>query len=149
MVPSILVVEDDDFKLDRIREAIRSALPNARVEVADSVQRAIGKLEGIYSLIVLDMALPSHTVKAGASPATSLPSGGIEVLLELAYLGRTDMVVVVTQYPEIEIDDTLYPTPTAIKAFHAAQMMNVTEVLKYEPEGSDWAVRLVNIVSSL
>lgn len=147
MTNEVLIVEDDDFKLDRLSKALLEADLNFVVRVAQSVQTATEMLNHKYRLIILDMALPSHTVAVGDSPATSLPSGGIEILLELAYTGREDKVVVVTQYPEIEIEETLVPTESALEIFLEHGMANVVAVLHYEPEGAAWAAKLKEIAS--
>ena len=140
-----MVVEDDDFKLERLSRTLREAHPDIVLMVAKSVHTAIEMLQRQYALIILDMALPSHTVTAGASPAMSLPSGGIEILLELAYGGRADKVVVLTQYPEIEIEEILVPTNAALEVFQTHDMGNVVAVLHYAPEGTEWAHRLTEI----
>ncbi|MBU1334415.1 MAG: hypothetical protein KJ944_21350 [Alphaproteobacteria bacterium] len=145
MINEVLVVEDDDFKLERLSRALLEANPGLVLRVAKSVHNAIEMLGRSYGLIVLDMALPSHTVTVGSSPAMSLPSGGIEVLLELAYAGRDDKVVVLTQYPEIEIEETLVPTKSALDVFREHKMGNVVAVLQYEPESSEWAGSLTEI----
>lgn len=147
MTNEVLVVEDDDFKLERLSRTLREAAPACRIRVAQSVQTAIELLNREYRLIVLDMALPSHTVTVGASPATSLPSGGVEILLELAYTGRQDQVVVVTQYPEIEIEEMLVPTASALSVFRDQGMGNVVAVLYYEPDRTEWAAKLMEIAS--
>ena len=143
----ILVVEDDDFKLERLSRTLLEADPSAAITVAKSVRAAIEKLGREYRLIILDMALPSHPMKPGTSPATSLPSGGIEILLELAYTSRSDKVVVVTQFQEIEIEERLVPTRAALDAFLEQGMDNVIAVLHYMPEADGWAAELKKIAS--
>ncbi|WAJ27848.1 response regulator [Antarcticirhabdus aurantiaca] len=104
----ILIVEDDDFKEQEILSVVRSIWSEAAVMHARSVQQAVLAINSqIFQLIVLDIALPSHDLVRGGGAPTSMPAGGVEVLLELSYLGRSDAIIIVTQYPEVEIEGRL------------------------------------------
>ena len=105
----VLLVEDDNFKQELVEQLVLQVRPIVEIVVARSVQQAVQLLgSGTFDLIILDMSLPSHESKAGGSQPISQPSGGIEVLLELSYECRTDRVVILTQYPEIEYDGRLH-----------------------------------------
>lgn len=114
----ILVVEDDDFKFSDILATISPRATS--VLRASSVQAGYGLiLSGHFDLVVLDMALPSHDLVAGAGNPYPQPVGGIELLLELADQGRSERVIILTQYPSIEFNRKFVPLrdfPSAARA---------------------------------
>lgn len=135
----ILLVEDDPFKQRPIQAAILEVHPKASIHLARSVQQAVKMLRAnAYDRVVLDIALPSHESRAGGAQPISQPSGGIEVLLELAYDERTDPVVIVTQYPEIEYNNRFHPLAKARNALMAAIPATIMAVVHFTPQHDGW-----------
>ena len=116
---NILLVEDDEFKEERIVNFICEKITSANVDISRSVYSAIQFTKSqIYDFVILDMALPGHDISVGSGPASSLPAGGLHVALELDFAGRKDKIVVVTQYPDIEVDGELIETLSAVSYTH-------------------------------
>ncbi len=135
----ILLVEDDPFKQKPIEAAIFDVHPNAKIHLARSVQQAVKLLRArSYDRVVLDIALPSHDSRAGGAQPISQPSGGIEVLLELAYDERSDPVVIITQYPEIEYNNRFHPLAKARQALTAAIPVTIVAVVYFIPQDDGW-----------
>jgi CheY-like chemotaxis protein len=136
---NILLVEDDPFKEDLLTGALHLMVATAHFAVARSVQQAVDKLaDAEYDLIILDMSLPSHEIRAGGAQPMSQPSGGIEVLLELSYEGRGDRVLIVTQYPEIEFNDVFYALAKFPKAVTKELNVNLQGVVYFSEADGDW-----------
>ena len=139
----VLLIEDDHFKQELVEAAIRDARVNACVTVGRSVQQAVRLIRaGRYDLIVLDIALPSHESRPGGAQPISQPSGGMEVLLELSYDGRSDPVIIVTQFPEIELDGRLHPLSKVIQALADNISANVVDVIYFSAQDAGWRERL-------
>ena len=68
----------------------------------------------------------------------SQPTGGIEVLLDLAYCQRSDKIVVVTQYPEIEFDGIFYPLRKFPKALNKSIEVNLHAVVSFSTQSTAW-----------
>lgn len=135
----VLLVEDDQFKQEPIEKAIREVHVDVIVYVARSVQQAVKLLRvRSYDRIVLDIALPSHESRAGGAQPISQPSGGIEVLLELAYDMRSDPVIIVTQYPEIEYNGRFHSLAKARQALTAAIPVNLINVVQFNAQDGAW-----------
>ncbi len=135
---AILVVEDDTFKLDRIMACLSRAR-FTEVDTVRSVQAAVARLgERQYEFICLDMSLPSHDLKPGGSAGASLLSGGMEIIMELSFLKRTDAVIVLTQYPEIEIEGELIPIAGVHRALREMFETNTVGVIQYRHESTAW-----------
>lgn len=121
----ILIVEDDKHKSSDIIEFITSqGIDKNSIYLTESIADTVTYLASTTpDKIVLDMSLPSHT--AGSS--IPLPNGGIEVLLELRYNGIIDLpVLILTQYPQIEINKQFYAlNQSAEKIMSAFSMKNI------------------------
>ncbi len=121
----ILIVEDDKHKSSDIIEFITSqGVDKNSIYLTESIADTVTYLASTTpDKIVLDMSLPSHTV--GSS--IPLPNGGIEVLLELRYNGIIDLpVLILTQYPQIEINKQFYAlNQSAEKIMSAFSMKNI------------------------
>lgn len=135
----VLLVEDDQHKEDPLRKAILQAEPSTCIDVARSVQAAISQIRAsTFDIIVLDIALPSHQSQVGGAQPMQQPSGGVEVLLELSYLGRDDKVVVVTQYPDIEYKDEFHSLSKFPRRISRDLTINLSKVIKFQLNGDGW-----------
>lgn len=138
----VLVIEDDQFKLDAVVRVLE-AEGNFEIHHAQSVQGALARIgQSEFDLLILDMALPSHSVVAGESPPTSMLSGGLEVIMELSYLKRTDALVVLTQYPELEIEGELLPIRSAEEKLRTMFGTYIRGVILYEHQDAGWVDKL-------
>jgi CheY-like chemotaxis protein len=135
----ILLIEDDNFKQELVEEVLRETYPQISLRVGRSVQQALRLLgSDTCDLIVLDIALPSHEIRPGGAQPISQPSGGIEVLLELSYEGRSEKIIIVTQYPEIEYDGRFYNLNKAREALSKMLNVNIIDVIYFNPQGKSW-----------
>lgn len=102
----ILVVEDDDFKFEEIESLIKSLSDEFDIQRYGNVFETIRYLNhNSPDKIILDMSLPSHPAKPGEGTPVSMPSGGIEVILELRLLKKTTLpIIVLTQFPHVEVE---------------------------------------------
>ena len=135
----VLLVEDDQFKREKIIDALKSQGLADGLVLASSVHMAVRELEEhAFDLIILDMALPSHTVGPGESPPNSMLSGGMEVIMELSYRGRNDPLIVLTQYPEIEIEGELLDLERSASKLKEMFGSLVRATILYEHQGEEW-----------
>lgn len=137
--PRVLLVEDDQFKQEQVEQTLREACPEVQFLLCRSVQQAVEVLRAsAFDLIVLDISLPSHESRPGGAQPLSQPSGGVEVLLELAYDERQDKVVILTQYPEIEFDGRLHPLNRFAKVISGSMSVNIAGVLLFNRQDQSW-----------
>jgi len=136
---SILIVEDDEHKSSRITALIQSDYPEIRFEITESVRDAVTHVnKKTPSKIILDMSLPSHMPGIGVGNPLSMPTGGIEVLFELRKLGFRNLpILILTQYPEIEIENEPYALDEASEAFLELYGMSNIAVSHYDNDLDD------------
>jgi CheY-like chemotaxis protein len=102
---NILLVEDDEFKALDITSLINSVLPNFEIFTVGDVGSGIATIqEQSFKLIVLDIALPSRKLARVGGTTSSLLSGGVEIIYRIEESNRRDPIVIITQYPDIEIE---------------------------------------------
>jgi CheY-like chemotaxis protein len=143
----LLIIEDDTFKLNRIVACLDKRTSSHSVTIVRSVQAAVAEVNTHeFDMILLDMALPSHDLKPGGGPGMSLLSGGVEVVMELAYLGRQDPVIIITQYPEIEIEGELVPVASVRSVLSRLFNIRVGGVIHYRHLADEWETALLKAI---
>lgn len=146
----VLFIEDDQFKRDAVMATLEAANNDLDVTQALSVQSALTEIEGgTFDLILLDMALPSHSVRAGESPAASMLSGGMEIIMELAYLHRAEPLIILTQYPELEVEGELLALPIAQVRLCEMFGASIKGVILYEHQATRWISELSDELEKL
>ncbi len=139
----ILIVEDDNFKLDAIRVVVAGAFDVPLIATAKSLHDAMTALEdSIFDFVVLDMAIPSHTSDAGAIDTYSQPVGGLDVLLFLASQARPEAVAILTQYPTIEYDRRHVPLKELAQVLRGDGIPNIRAVVLFSETG-EWKPALL------
>lgn len=153
---NILVVEDDKHKSTEICNYLfTQGIHKDSVQLTESIADTIRYLKvSKPDRIVLDMSLPSHTTKLGEGSAIPLPNGGIEVLLELRYNGVTDLpVLILTQYPHIEVNHQLWPLDKASEKIMSAFSMRNISVCEFvseddTQEAKSWKTYVLNLLDA-
>jgi CheY-like chemotaxis protein len=144
---NILLIEDDQFKQELIDAELLELFPHSIRTVGRSVQQAVKFIRAApYDLVVLDIALPSHASSVG-SQSISQPSGGVEVLLELSFAERSDKVVIVTQYPEIEYNGRLVPLSNFKRATANTLHVSIAGVIYFDAQDELWRTQFRKAVS--
>jgi len=144
----ILVVEDDLFKYSKIEGLIREVLHSVEVVKCDNVYNCITYLsDSEPDKIILDMSLPSHAAEVGQGSPLSMPTGGIEIILELRSVSKSNMpIIVLTQYPEIEIENEYYSIEDAETKIKELYSISCLSVVLYENDSDDWMIKTIEFL---
>ncbi|MFQ3252298.1 MAG: CheY-like chemotaxis protein [Loktanella salsilacus] len=139
----VLIVEDDSYKRDAVAAFIRRKYTSVDVEFRKSVQSAVECVTNEdFDFVVLDMSLPSHDLESGGALSIPRLSGGVEVLFELNYLKKTPKVIILTQYPEVEMSNELVPL-LDVREFVAENYgVNIVDCVYFDFERSEWQDQL-------
>lgn len=135
-----LVVEDDKFKLDDILKFLQlESGGRAKIYTCAASSTAMEQLsKEDFDIAIIDMAIPSHPASEGEGSAYPLPKGGLDVLFEIEALGQRCVSVVLTQYPEVEIDGCLIPVELAQEEIAEKFDMRIAGCVQYLEENSNW-----------
>ncbi|MGO2419012.1 MAG: response regulator [Vibrio casei] len=147
---NILIIEDDSFKADSLSYYFEKQEKSYNISLVGSLSEATEIVnEREFDLILVDMAIPSHPSVAGGGSPTSLLTGGIDVLLELNYLNRSDPCVVVTQYPDIKIADIYYSLQEAPNVLKSELGCEVIACIEFKEDNNTWESTLNEIVNKI
>lgn len=147
---SVLIVEDDAYKLEALSEIISSTVEICSTDPCRSVQSAVTAVAAHrYDIIILDMSLPSHDLEKGSMLGIPRLSGGIEVLFELDYIGAKADVVIVTQYPEIEMSGELVPLCEVAAFVKREYGIAITACIYYDSDSTDWKIQIADAINTI
>jgi CheY-like chemotaxis protein len=99
----VLIVEDIETKRLSMTQLVESVLSPVEVHCSASVKSAIQRLDQhSYSLILLDMSLPTFDLSKSEGGGTPRPRGGMELFAHLDGAGVEVPIVVVSAYGALE-----------------------------------------------
>ncbi len=95
----ILIIEDDEIKLNQIVEHLCEIFHEPTISIAKSIQGGNKKLrEKSYNFILIDMTLPTFDYKADDDGGRIRAYGGREILRQMDRRKISAPVIVVTQF---------------------------------------------------
>lgn len=146
-----LVVEDDAFKMEGIRSHL-SAIFDGRIEIigCQALASATALLASqTFDLAIIDMSIHSHEPEAGAGSPFPLSSGGLDVLFEIVYTGKNTHCIILTQYPDIDIESLPIPVEQAKKEILEKFDITVAGCVRYLENDDQWKADITAIVEQL
>lgn len=146
-----LIVEDDQFKMEGIRSYLSDIFED-RVEIfaCQALASATALLASqAFELAIIDMSIHSHEPQAGAGSPFPLSSGGLDVLFEIAYTGNNTHCIILTQYPDIEIDSLPIPVELAKKEILEKFNIEVAGCVRYLENDNQWKADIIFILEQL
>ena len=135
----VLLVEDDEFKAADLIRLLQERLNGGVLTRAASVTSALRALTtSTFELIILDMSLPTFDLSGPGGGGSPQGQGGIEVLRRARRLKATSEYIIVTQYPDIEIEGSEVPLNQAAERLSVHFKLRVKACLPYEFDRDDW-----------
>jgi CheY-like chemotaxis protein len=143
----VLIIEDDEFKANSIRDLLTASGKYDKIYLVSSLVEAVDAVnKNEYSLIMIDMAIPSHPVIAGGGSPISLLTGGLEVLLEISSIENESPCIVITQFPDIEISGEFYTLDQATEEIRSQLGCHVLACIKYVEGCENWKKELTEVL---
>lgn len=149
--PRCLIVEDDSFKMDSIRALLNDFFSSRHVVVECQALSTASALlaESTFDLAIIDMSIHSHEPEAGAGSPFPLSSGGLDVLFEIEYSQADTSCIIVTQYPDIEIEGLPIPVEKAQQEILEKFGIKVAGCVRYIEDNNGWKNELTSILERL
>ena len=148
-----LIVEDDPYKLDGIQAYLKSVFAgNLVISLSQSLASATALLGSqTFDLAIIDMSIHSHEPEAGSGSPFPLSSGGLDVLFEIVHSenGSNTHCIILTQYPDIEIESLPIPVDQAKKEIFEKFGIDVAGCVRYLENDSQWKGDLYSILERL
>jgi len=146
-----LIVEDDPFKMEGILAHLKDVLAD-RLETTEcqALSSAASLLASSkFDLAIIDMSIHSHEPEAGAGSPFPLSSGGLDVLFEIDSTGSNTPCIILTQYPDIEIEGAPIPVELAKQEILEKFEIKVAGCVRYLENDSRWKAEVTSILEQL
>jgi CheY-like chemotaxis protein len=148
-----LIVEDDPYKLNGIQTYLNSVfvgtLDISVCQALASAKALLGSQK--FDLAIIDMSIHSHEPEAGSGSPFPLSTGGLDVLFEIVHSenGTKTPCIILTQYPDIEIESLPIPVEQAKKEILDKFDIDVAGCVRYLEDDSQWKADLYLILEQL
>lgn len=146
-----LVVEDDSFKMEGIVSYLNEIF-GARIEIfgCQALASATAFLATqSFALAIIDMSIHSHEPEAGAGSPFPLSAGGLDVLFEIFHSGDNTPCIILTQYPDIEIESLPIPIDFAKQEILNKFDIEVAGCVRYIESDNQWKTDIFAILERL
>jgi len=148
-----LIVEDDPYKLNGIQTYLNSVFVGTLdISVCQALASATALLGSQkFDLAIIDMSIHSHEPEAGSGSPFPLSTGGLDVLFEIVHSenGTKTPCIILTQYPDIEIESLPIPVEQAKKEILDKFDIDVAGCVRYLEDDSQWKADLYLILEQL
>ncbi len=150
-VVNCLIVEDDPFKMEGIRAFLNQTFTgNVEVFGCQALSSATALLSSrTFDVAIIDMSIHSHEPEKGAGSPFPLSSGGLDVLFEIAYSGTGTPCIILTQYPDIDIEALPIPVERAKQEIFEKFDIEVAGCVRYQENDGQWKADLQEILERL
>jgi len=146
-----LIVEDDPFKMDSIRAHLKEYF-SGHIEIVECHALATASsvlVTSTFDLAIIDMSIHSHEPEAGAGSPFPLSSGGLDVLFEIEHSGGNTLCIILTQYPDIEIEGVPIPVEMAQQEIFEKFDIKVAGCVRYVEDDNRWKTEVTSILEQL
>lgn len=142
----ILIVEDGEYKVDRVSNFIKDNFENSECKVARSYSSANKEIvESTYDLIILDMSLPTFDKINGTGGGEFRDYGGMDIARQIKRRKIKSDFIFLTQHESFDKNET-------IEDIHNKSLKTYDERYKgsifYEHSGYEWKEKLERIISN-
>ena len=146
-----LIVEDDQFKMEGIKTHLKDIF-DSKIDIIEchALSSATASLaEHEFHLAIIDMSIHSHDPKAGAGSPIPLSSGGLDVLFEIIFSQNQTQCIILTQYPDIDIESLPIPVDLAKAAILEKFDIEVAGCIRYLENDKQWKDEMSIILRQL
>ncbi|MFH0783233.1 MAG: response regulator [Pseudomonadota bacterium] len=146
-----LIIEDDPFKMDSIRAYLKDFF-SEHIEIVEchALSTASSALAtSNFDLAIIDMSIHSHEPETGAGSPFPLSSGGLDVLFEIDSSGGNTLCIILTQYPDIPIEEVPIPVELAQQEILDKFGIKVAGCVRYVEDNDEWKAEVNSILEKL
>jgi CheY-like chemotaxis protein len=144
-----LLIEDNQYKISQLQDLFAVDFPSIDLVIRTSYHSALKEIKRCseeYSLVLLDISMPSYDIKPGEQGGTPLPLAGKLILNEMYLRDISSNVIVVTMY-ENYVDGT--KLQELHKQFTDEFSSNYKGYVYFTPGDTSWRKVLKEKINSL
>lgn len=146
---NILIVEDDQHKLDSIEQLFLDRIKNVHLHKAQSYNSGLKAIESqSFDLIVLDMTIPTYDRSSTETGGRPRSYGGSDLLRQMARRNLSTQVVIVTQFEAFGEAGGQKPLSEVNQSLKERYPFYVGSVY-YDPASDEWKRHLNSVLSKI
>ncbi|MFT5297676.1 MAG: CheY-like chemotaxis protein [Colwellia sp.] len=147
----ILLVEDDEYKIDLIVPFIKSMILDVDLTFAASVKSAKKELDNDNEIhvVLLDMTLPTFDMTAGSSGGRPQGFGGLEVLRYMEMVEDSRPVIIVTQFQSFDTDEGTKDISYLNDLLEKEGFENFKGIVPFSSSTESWKDELIKLIKEL
>src|SRR5690348_4829164 len=146
----IIIAEDDDPKLARIRDVILGMFPDAEIASFAAANTTLSALrEATPDLLILDMSLPTFVIGRGEPGGRPQDFGGLEVMDHMEVEEISCPTIVVTQHEEFPTSEGASMSREQVAETAATNHPDTfAGIVYYRSVANDWEGELRDLIDS-
>jgi len=148
----ILIVEDDKYKSDAIKECLNDYFLNPEIFIEESLSSGLFTLDEVeeIELIILDMSMPSFDISE-KDPIGGTPESyaGEDFLSHMTLVGMTTPVIVVTQFDNFDSDGEEVSLSNLSKKLFNDHPSAYKGSIYFKVSSSAWKAELKNLLKKV
>lgn len=146
----LYVVDDEDGKIQGVRDVVRSQFPNCEIEMFRSFQKGLkALLTSPPDVLVLDMTMPTYEVGPREPGGRERRYAGREIIRQLSRKKLFVPVIVLTQYEQFEEGGKDVDLNTIRKELAEQYPEFFLDALYYNASDSRWMTELERILTPI
>lgn len=146
----ILIVEDNLYKLNKIKEVLSEYSESFELEVCHSFTSAWSKIQqNDFSLICLDMSLPTFDNTALENGGNFRVFGGKELARKMARKRINSKYIFITQYKNFSENNNSYSFNELRNELLTDYGTNCLGVVFYSNNSSEWRTEVTSILGEI
>ena len=135
----ILIVEDDQNKLQHLAGFIRHYNPSATIISKKSYHSGLKEaMIAIFDIIILDMSMPTYDIQFGESGGRPRPFGGRDLLMQIRRKGVGTPIIFVTQFETFGDGEDRTSFDQLRKQLHTLEGEKFTDLIYYNSAQDAW-----------
>ncbi|CAM3616460.1 response regulator transcription factor [Rahnella victoriana] len=146
----ILLVEDSDYKRDRIQDFLKEQVPNIEIEVGASYSSGLNFLvDNSYDLAIIDMSLPNYDRVIGVPDVEFRTYGGRDLSRQIKRRKLNVKFVFLTQFDSFSDKGKNLNLASIEVEEKINHPQNFLGCIYYEHAGYNWKDNLINVMNKL
>ncbi len=148
---NFLVIEDDEYKKDKIIHCLEDTFKDFKYSYVKSVSSALSELDKLApeTIVLLDMSLPTYDLDETSSGGRPQGFGGIEILRNMEFYELQNKVIVITQYESIAFDNRILDANDLRIELAQEFPENFYELIQFNVVTDSWKVELTSKLNEL
>lgn len=146
----ILLVEDDENKIDKILEFLKSFCPEVDLVTSNSLMSGLKSMQSKNpDLVLLDMTLPNFDGPTNVSSNKMKAFGGTEFIRQSNRLGLSGKIIVITQFESFGDAPNIVSFDDVKKDLTEKYPENFLNMIYYHASQAKWELELGNIIQDM